>query len=147
MTETSAISRKPLNSKPTLSSFSVLITAKGLLLLEEKQCTYEEEYSHWLACDCFTKTTQNNQSNNVMRKSSRLTEFSSFIRPVMRHAFPALRPGTQNFANQILAIAIYDYSKHMWGWHSLTQIRDSNESLISNQRFRTERVFFQLRSK
>jgi hypothetical protein len=62
MTETSAISRKPLNSKPTLLSFSVLIAAKGLLLLEEKQCRHEEEYSHLLACDCFTETTQNNQS-------------------------------------------------------------------------------------
>jgi hypothetical protein len=46
MTETSAISRKPLNSKPTLLSFSVLIAAKGLLLLEEKQCRHEEEHSH-----------------------------------------------------------------------------------------------------
>ena len=113
MTETSAISRKPLNSKPTLLSFSVLIAAKGLLLLEEKHCTYEEEYSDLLACDYFTETTQNNQSNNAMRKSSRPSEFSSFIRPGMRHAFPALRPGTQNFANQIPAIAISDYSKHI----------------------------------
>ena len=143
MTETSAISRKPLNSKPTLLSFSVLIAAKGLLLLDEKQCSYKEEYSHLLACDCFTETIQNNQSNNAMRKSSRLSEFSSFIRPGMRHAFPALRPGTQNFANQIPAIAISYYSKHMRGWHSLTQIRDSHESLTSNQRFRTERVGFE----
>ena len=113
MTETSAISRKPLNSKPTLLSFSVLIAAKGLLLLEEKQCRHEEEYSHLLACDCFTETIQNNQSNNAMKTSSRLSEFSWFIRPGMRHAFPALRPGTQDFANQIPAIAISDYSKHM----------------------------------
>jgi hypothetical protein len=46
MAETSAISKKPLNSRPTLLSFSVLIAAKDLLLLEEKQCTYEEEHSH-----------------------------------------------------------------------------------------------------
>ena len=91
----------------------MLIAAKGLLLLDEKQCTYEKEYSHLLACDCFTETTQNNQSNNAMRTSSRLSEFSSLIRPGMRHAFPALRPGTQNFANQIPAIAISDYSKHI----------------------------------
>ena len=113
MTETSAISRKPLNSKPTLSSFSVLIAAKGLLLLDEKQRTHEQEYSHLLVCDRFTETTQNNQSNNAMRKTSSLSKFSTFIRPGMRHAFPALRPGTQNFANQIPAIAISDYSKQM----------------------------------
>ena len=113
MTETSAISGKPLNSKPTLSSFSVLIAAKGLLLLDEKQRTHEQEYSHLLACDRFTETTQNNQSNNAMRKTSSLSKFSTFIRPGMRHAFPALRPGTQNFANQIPAIAISDYSKHI----------------------------------
>ena len=143
MTETPAISRKPLNSKPTLSSFSVLIAAKGLLPLEEKQCTYEEEYSHLLACDCFTETIQNNQSNNAMRKSSRLSEFSSFIRPGMRHAFPALRPGTQNFANQIPAIAISSYSILFDGVIQCTTARDSHESLMPEPRFRTERVGFE----
>ena len=42
----------------------MLIAAKGLFLLDEKHCTYEEEYSDLLACDCFTETIQNNQSIN-----------------------------------------------------------------------------------
>ena len=140
MTEALAISKQLLNSKPILFPSQRWISAAGLFLLREKQCTHTQEYSQLLACNCFTETTQNNQSNDAMKQSSTLSKSSSFIETGHASASPAFSPSTQQVCKQIPAITISDDSKRMWWWHSLKQIRDLDESLTPNQRFRTERV-------
>ncbi len=59
----------------------------------------------------------------------------------------ALESGTQYYENQTLTIAISNYSIPFDGVNRCATERDSEESLISEPKFRTDRVFFQLESQ